>query len=146
VLRTDRYLVKVSIHIQVPDEKGYWNDVASFIPRHYWSTDIIDLSKFLHNVEGSIKIRLYFTANHKLDFVGLDTSPQATMNMQLGQLISAIHSVSGDVTASLLYSDSTYAELLPEECIELNFTLPQQTVEVRTYIFIVEGHYYTITP
>jgi hypothetical protein len=103
------------------------------------------MSEHLPDAKGNLKVRLYFTANHKIDFVGLDTSPQATIHIHEGQLISAIHSVDGDVTPLLLYSDDTYAELVPEQQIELKFTLPTQTMETRDYIIITEGHYYTIT-
>lgn len=82
-------------------------------------------------------------------------SPPMTANLSLngitslgeeGELVSAIHSIDGDVTAKLLYSDETYAELVPGENIQLAFTLLEQTMEARKYIIIiVEGHYYTIT-
>ncbi|NIR14552.1 MAG: hypothetical protein GWN86_11675, partial [Desulfobacterales bacterium] len=95
VLRSDE-IIKWSIHVQIQDDNGEWRDVASFIPRAYWSTDIINLSKFLKDEEGAIKVRLHFTAEHKLDYVGLDTSPQAKINIQYGELLSAIHTSEGD--------------------------------------------------
>lgn len=144
VLRADAD--KYSIHIQVRDGNGEWNTVATVVPRVHWSTEIVDLSDYLPDAEGSLKVRLYFTANHKVDFVGLDTSPQAIINTQQGQLISAVHSVNGDVTDSLLYNDVVYAELVPGQNIQLVFALPQQISEARTYIILVEGHYYTIEP
>ena len=135
---------KYSIYVQVQKDSGDWNTVATLIPRMYWATEIIDMSEHLPDAKGNLKIRLYFTANHKLDFVGLDTSPQTTIHVPQGQLISAIHSVDGDVTSPLLYSDDTSVELLPEQQIELKFALPQQIIETRDYIIIIEGHYYTI--
>jgi len=144
VLRADAS--KYSIHIQVRDGNGRWNTVATVVPRVYWSTEIVDLSDYLPDAKGSLKVRLYFTANHKVDFVGLDTSPQVIINTQQGQLISAVHSVNGDVTDLLLYSDAVYAELVPRQNIQLAFTLPQQISEARTYIILAEGRYYTIQP
>lgn len=143
VMRAD-FEFKESILIQVQDADGNWNTVATVIPRVYWATEIIDMSKHLPDTKGNLKVRLYFTANHKIDFVGLDTSPQATSHVQEGDLVSAIHSVDGDVTASLLHSDDTYAELVPGQEIELTFTLPPQTMETRDYIITTEGHYYPI--
>jgi len=146
VLRSDADVVKsIHIYVQTQDEKGQWNDVASFIPRTYWATDIIDLSNVLGDEERSRKIRLHFTAPHKLDYVGLDTSSEATVNVQQGELVTAVHSVEGDLKASLLYSDDVYAELIPAQSIQLTFTLPQQTMEARTYIIIIEGRYHAIT-
>lgn len=136
---------KWSIHIQVQDSQSSWNTVATVIPRVYWSTEIINMTKHLPDAKGNLKVRLYFTANYKIDFVGLDTSPQATILVQEGEFVSAIHSVGGDVTTKLLYSDEIYAGLVPGENIQLAFELPEQTMEARTYIITVEGHYYTIT-
>ena len=144
VMRADTPPMKESIHVQVQDEDDNWNTVATVIPRVYWATEIIDLSEHLPDAKGNLKVRLYFTASHKVDFVGLDTSPQATTHIHEGQLISAIHSTDGDVTAKLLFSDETYAELVSEQQIELRLTLPPQTMEDRDYIIITEGHYYTI--
>jgi len=134
-----------SIHAQVQDENGNWNTVAAVHSRAYWATEIINLSAYLPDVKGNLKVRLYFTAEHKIDFVGLDTSPQATTDVHVGQLISAVHSTNGDVTAKLVDLDETHAELVPEQEIELAFALPPQTMEIRDYVIIVEGHYFAIT-
>jgi len=144
VLRAD--YEKDPIYVQVQDSKGLWNTVATVIPRVHWSTDVIDMSKFLPDGRGNLKMRLYFTADLEVDFVGLDTTPQATVDIHRGQLVSAISSTDGDVTAKLLFADQAYAELVPGENIKLKFTLPTQTMETRTYIIMAEGHYCTITP
>lgn len=146
VMRADMPIVKVSIHIQVRDANGNWNDVATIIPRVNWATEIIDMSGLLPDGNGDLKVRLYFTGNHKVDFVGLDTSQQAAINIQDTQLVSAIHSTDGDVTAKLLQSDEAYAELVPSQEIVLRFTQPAQTMEARDYLIVVEGRYSTITP
>jgi len=146
---------KLSIHVQIQDEEGDWNDVATVIPRVKWATEIIDMSEYLPDTKGNLKVRLYFTANHKIDFVGLDTSPQATMNIQQAELVSAKHSKNGDPTvcsgtpesdvkSKLLYSDGTYAELLPSEQIELTFALQEKEVTnglARNFVFVCRGHY-----
>jgi hypothetical protein len=134
---------KESIHIQVYDKDSGWKHVATVIPRIHWSTEIVDLSQYLPD-SGSLKVRLYFTDNHKVDFVGLDVSPPAPIDVRDGQLISAVHSLAGNVTESLLYDDAIYGELVPGQNIQLAFTLPQLIRETRTHIIMVEGHYYTI--
>jgi hypothetical protein len=100
------------------------------------------MSPYLPDAKGNLKVRRYFGANHKIDFAGLDTSPQATINVQHGEVVSATHSSEGDVTNQLMNSDATYAELVPGQSTELIFTLLQQTMEERNYIIIAEGHYY----
>jgi hypothetical protein len=147
VLRTDAYLVKDSIHIQVQNENGQWKDVASVIPRAYWSTDIIDMSNYLPSCSNTeLKVRLYFTANHKIDYVGLDTTPQASVKTYEANLTSAIHSTQGNVKPLLMKNDQTYAELTPGQQIQLTFLLPNNRNEERTFILYTEGHYSTIAP
>lgn len=90
-------------------------------------------------------VRLLWREPHRLDFVGLDTSPQARTSVKQGFLVSATHSVKGDVTSSIRHSDDRYAELVPGQSIELNFILPRQTMEVRDYVIMLEGHYFIIT-
>jgi hypothetical protein len=145
VMRTDRPPLKMSIQVQVQDSAGNWIDVATIIPRTYWATDIIDISSYLPSSNTELKVRLYFTASHKIDYVGLDTSPQATIDAEKGTLVLAKHSDNGYVTPLLRRSDDRYAELLPGQNIKLFFALPKQTAESRTYIIIAEGHYQTIT-
>ncbi len=154
VIRSDRFAVKTSIRIQVQDKNGEWNTVASFVPRTYWSTEIFDMTEYLPDAKGNLKVRLYFTANHKIDFVGLDTSPQATLKIKEGCLVSATHSTGLKILGSestqikatyknLLKSDNVYTELTPGYRIQMNFTVPEKdaTDEIRDFIFIVEGHY-----
>jgi hypothetical protein len=135
-----------SINIQIQAEDSNWNTVATVIPRVYWATEIIDLSEHLPDVNGNLKVRLCFTASHKLDFVGLDTSQQTTLDVHEAQLVSATHSTEGNVATELLTSDEISAELLPGQEIELAFTLHPQTMATRNYIIVAEGHYYKMPP
>lgn len=144
VLRTDMKCADVCIKVQVQTDNGDWNTVAVSIPRRYWSTDIIDITEYLPDAKDNFKVRLFFTDNHKLDFVGLDTSPQTITVVQQGELISAIHSDLGDVTNLLLHNDATCAQLFPGQQIQLEFTLPDNTNQAGTYILYSKGYYYRI--
>jgi len=145
VLRTDAYLVKESIHIQVQDPAGNWTDIATIIPRTYWATDIIDVSSYLPSCSNTeLKVRLYFTASHKIDYVGLDTTPQASIEVHQALLLSAFHSTQGNVKPLLMKNDQTYAELIPGDRIQLAFRLQNNQNEERTFILYAEGHYHTI--
>jgi len=144
VLRTDLdpcQRCKRSILVQVLNSTGSWTTVATFIPRIYWSTDIVDLSAHLPDANGDVKVRLYFTANHLIDFAGLDTSKQEHIEVHYTNLFSAVHSEQGDVKNRLTDSDDVYAELLPGEQIELKFMLPQKTKSIRDFIIVVEGYW-----
>jgi len=146
VIVSDMIIIKCPIYIQTMDANGAWWTVATIYTRNHWATDVIDLKNYLPDAQDSLKVRLAFVHNDTVDFVGLDTSPQATIDIHPGQLVSAFSSADGDVTANLLYADKSYAELVPSENIQLAFNLPDEIMQARTYIFIADGHYYTITP
>lgn len=134
---------KLSIHVQVLKPHG-WTDVATFIPRTYWSTDIVDLSAHLPDINGELKVRLYLTGNHRIDYIGLDTTKQGEFETRYANLVSAVHSNGTDMKEALMNSDNQYAELLPSQQITLKFTLPQNTKDTRNFIIKTEGHYYPI--
>lgn len=134
------------IHIQIQDHTGAWMDIAAVRPRVYWATEFIDLSGHLPDPEGNLKVRLYFTSNHKLDYAGLDTTPEADTTTRHGLLVSAVHSEEGPVTFKLLFNDEIYTELLPDQQITLTFMLRNCAQDARTFIIYTNGRYHTITP
>ena len=67
--------------------------VATIYVRKNWSTDIIDMSKYLPDGRGNLKVRLWFTSNDKINFVGLDTGPQLPFHVTQGKLVSAAKDV-----------------------------------------------------
>jgi hypothetical protein len=131
------------INVQVLKD-GEWQTVAVIAPREYWATEAVDLSAYI-NVGQDLVVRLYWTMPHRLDYVGLDTSPPDQIKITEASLIKATHSNQEDVTAKLLFNDQKYAELTPGEQINLTFVLPNKSPnKTRTFIFYTEGHYYTI--
>jgi hypothetical protein len=139
-------LLKCPVYVQVLNETGEWNTVATFHTRTYWATDIINMTSYLPDQEGNLKIRLCFVSNDKIDYIGLDTTPQASIQVRQAPLLLAVHSVQGNVRALLTQSDQTYAELTPNEFIQLTFLLPNNNNEERTFIFYSNGRYSTIAP
>lgn len=144
VMRADDGIIKESIHIQILNETGGWHTIAKVIPRAYWAIEIVNLAPWIVNTDGDLSIRLYFTTNHKIDYIGLDTSSQATLDVKRGNLVFAKHSTDGYVTGLLQNSDEIYAELFPGQQIELAFITPKVNGEERDYIIAVEGYYATI--
>jgi hypothetical protein len=145
VVREDGPVRKCPIYIQTLNETGDWNTVAVFYTRHYWTTDIINMTGYLPDTEGNLRVRLCFVDDDAIDYVGLDTSAQAEIETHNAYLVSAIHSEQGPVTLKLLFSDNIYAELLPGQQIQLSFIASTQQSQARTFIFYSEGHYYAIT-
>lgn len=122
-----------------------WQTVAVIAPREYWAIEAVNLAPYI-TLGQDLKVRLYWTLPHRLDYVGLDTSPPDQIKIISVPSIQVIHSTQGDVTAKLLFNDQNYAELTPNEQINLTFILPNNPpTQTRTFILYTEGHYYTIT-
>ncbi|MBE0519924.1 hypothetical protein IBX35_02650 [Candidatus Bathyarchaeota archaeon] len=136
--------LKSPVYVQALNATGEWDTAAVFHTRTYWATDIINMTDYLPDAEGNLKVRLCFVSNDKIDYVGLDTSKQGEFEVRYANMASAIHSKCGDVKEMLMHSDNIYTELLPGEQITLKFTLPQNTKDTRDFIIIAEGHYFTI--
>lgn len=131
------------ILVQLKDGNGIWQTVEVLVPHTYWSIEAVNLAPYV--VQGQdLCVRLYWQQPHRLDYVGLDTTRQAHYELLTATLVSAIHSDQGDVKALLTQSDNQYADLIPGQQIELEFSLPNNSQEARTYIFNSEGHYYTM--
>jgi hypothetical protein len=146
VLRTDYcpFPCKSPYSVHILNATGSWIDAASIIPRMYWSTDIVDLSNYLPDGNGEVKLKLYFTATHKIDYVGMDTTKQGKFELSNANLVTAIHNQAGDVKELLQNSDNLRVELLPGDYVTLRFNAPQLREEERDFIIILEGHYFII--
>lgn len=146
VMRADGEKEAWSVRVQVLNASLDWTTIATLRPRVYWATEIVDLAGYLPNANGELKVRLYFTDVHLIDYLGLDTSKQGEFEVRYATIVSATHSECGDVKETLIHSDNIYAELLPGEEITLEFTIPRNKEDIRDFIIIAEGHYFTITP
>lgn len=143
IVRDDIICEKCCIEVQVVGSDGVWQTVATVAPRDHWSIQAVDLSQFAVDNE-NFTVRLLWTSPHNLDFVGLEIFPNDDYELRYAILVSAIHSVEGNAKRKLLLNDNIYAELVPDQQIELTFLLPNESEEVRTFIIYTEGHYHTI--
>jgi len=135
---------KCPMQVQVLNSTGDWWTIETVYPRANFATEIIDLPPYLPHAHPHLKVRLLLI-NQKIDFVGLDTSPQAETTVQYGRLVSAIHSHYGNIKPMLKLSDDIYAELIPGQEIELHFWLPPHQQGTRDYLLFTEGHYTPFT-
>jgi hypothetical protein len=133
------FLVKTSIHVQVL-VGNEWKEIVSIIPRSEWAMDAVDLSEQVR-VGEELKVRLYFTDNHKIDFVGLDTSEQEKFEVKKADLIAAKHSTEGEVKERVIKADNIYTELVPGQQVELEFIIPEKRESIRDFILVSRGHY-----
>ena len=139
ILRDDQKCADVCIEVQIRDE-GDWKTIDVLHPRDFWAIEAVDLAPFIPS-EDNLLIRLSWTAPHRLDFVGIDTTPQSAITIRNAILYSAIHSTEGNVVGRLATDDDTYVELVPGEQLQMSFILPNNRSGSRTFIFYTEGHY-----
>ncbi len=144
VIRSEDPYLKCPIYVQTLNATGQWNTVAAFHTRSSWATDIINVTGYLPDSQGDFKVRLCFVSDDKIDYVGLDTTPQASMQLHTANLLNALSSSQGIVTRLLNADDEKYAKLLPGQQIVLTFQLPNSQNSERTFILCTEGHYETI--
>ena len=145
ILRDDQKCADVCINVQVPDQSGGWNTVEVLHPRDFWSIEAVNMTNYLPT-SGDFIVRLLWTASHRLDFVGLDTSSPAQVQTYSASPKLAIHSTMGIVTSQLLYDDENCVELINGQQITIAFTLPNQARgTTRDFICYTDGYYYTIT-
>jgi hypothetical protein len=146
IIRDDQKCMDVCINVQMRDTNGGWWTVEVLHPRSYWSMEAVNLTAYLPE-NGSFFVRLLWTAPHRLDYVGLDTSAPAQTTVSTARPILAVHSTTGDVTAKLLYDDENCVELVNGQQITLAFILPNNVQGTkRDFVFYTNGYYYTITP
>jgi hypothetical protein len=142
VIRSDEDpIMKSPVYVQAKDSAGEWNTIATFHTRTYWATDIIDMASCLPDGEGELKVRFYFVSSDKIDYVGLDVTPQAEVRVNQAVLLLALHSTQGNVTALLAHDDQSYAELVPRTQMQLFFLMSNINSQERTFILCAEGHY-----
>ena len=131
------------IDVQVPNATGGWRTVDVLNPRDFWGIEAVNMTAYLP-ANGDFIVRLFWTQTHRLDFVGLDTSPPAPVQVSTASPTLAINSTMGDVTAKLLHGQGV--ELVNGQYITLWFTLPSQAQDTtRSFILYTDGYYYTTT-
>jgi hypothetical protein len=144
IFDSDMFYKDSPIYIQVLNANDQWNTVAVFHTRINWVTDVINMTGYLPDAQGNLKVRLCFVSKDEIDYIGLDTTPQANIQVHEAKLLNALSSSGGDVTYLLKADDEKYAELVPGQQIRLTFQLPTNRNGQRTFIFYAEGHYETI--
>lgn len=144
ILRDDMKCMEC-IDVQVPNASGGWQTVDVLNPRNFWSMEAVNMTAYLSKT-GDFIIRLLWTQTHRLDYVGLDTSPPSSVKVTSGSPVHAVHSTLGEVTSKLLYDDENCVEVVNGQQITLWFTLANSRQStIRDFIFYTDGYYYTIT-
>jgi len=144
VLRDDQKCADICIEVQVPDLCGNWLTVEVLHPRDYWAMEAVNLAAYVPD-SGNLTIRLLWTAPHRLDYVALDTTENADFDVHTAFMLRAKYNDGSAARQKLTENDGIYAELIPGKYIQLEFALPTNSREMRTFIVFAEGHYLTLT-
>ncbi len=130
-----------SILVQVLTD-GSWQDAGSIHPRALWATDLVDLSEYLKRGRDGVTVRLFWTAHHKIDYAGLVREVPARMHVGICPLAVAVHSRLGTVTGQLKMADRSYGELIPQDTLQLEFSVSALRGGMkRAYVLASAGHY-----
>lgn len=145
ILRDDQKCQEdTCIEIQIPSQSEGWRTIEVLHPRDLWAVEAVNLTAWLPMNEDFL-VRLFWTASHRLDFVGLDTASEGSYSIKSGTVVLAVHSADGNVLPELNLADGKYAELAPNQQIWLVCSLPTKNPgETRTFVFYSKGHYYTV--
>ncbi|MFO7992264.1 MAG: PKD domain-containing protein [Thermoplasmata archaeon] len=132
-----------SLIIQSKTVEGDWENISVISPREEWSSQVIDFDEIIINETGSLDIRIIWTKEHELDYIGLAKVDEFNeSNLIENQLKYTNHSYYGDVTTKLSNEDELNITINPTEGVKLFFQ-PNESFEncEKTFIFESTGWY-----
>lgn len=134
---------KPCIYVQTQDGAGNWVTRNAISPRNNWDTVACDLSG---SFVSSKLVRIYVTSCNQgkyqsIDFVGLDTAPQAPITVAVAAPTSAVQSAFGDVLNAISKADGAYAEMGTGQSISLQYPVAPAAGEARDFLFVSQGYY-----
>jgi hypothetical protein len=118
-----------------------WVTRFLFTPHELWATNILDITNMLPDANGEYKLRFYFTKTHKVDFIGIDTTPE--IDKYVHELAPVYARSGGDVLSLVTDTDGKY--LVMKKGDELFLKFPYQPAKdsnfKRDFVFISRGYY-----
>jgi len=142
IIRADLKTI-LSINLYILSATGNWIYIESIHPRALWSFHGVDLSPYRELLPSeNITIKMFFTADHKIDFVGLDTAPTPNYEIRELSLAKAWHSRLKDVTRRLKHNKKPVIIIPGDELyLEFNNNRFENLTHTTTYILKVKGWY-----
>ena len=140
---TDPCCLKTSIDTYILARNGTWIPSGIVHPRQLWSVEGLDISSYLQYVKGPLTMKLVFTDTvDKLDFVGLDTSPQAQTVISSLPMREALNT-SGNVTSIVSSTNGNYLVFGPLQMFRVLFGASSQPPPgmITDLILVSTGHY-----
>jgi hypothetical protein len=121
---------------------GAMNETIIFTPHELWATNVLDITGMLPDANGEYKLSFHFTKNHKIDFIGIDTTPEVQKEIDMLSPVLA-QSGSEDVSSKLADIDSVYAVMNRGDEILLHFAEKPAAGSAmkRAFVFLSKGYY-----
>lgn len=133
------------IKIEVYTES--WTKVYDLWPRKKWGLDIIDLSGYLDLMDTSLMVKFTWMAEHSIDYIAFDQTPEHNITIHNHTLLFANHSSDGSITSLLQNNDEQYGWLETNDSIDLAFSFEQYDYNIsrvsRNFILQTNGLYWT---
>ncbi len=132
-----------SVHIFIKKTDGQWMEIDTIHPHAFWDMWAADLSSVVKETATPLTVKLVWTKEHKLDFIGLENSPNIPLKPEKLTLLKAMHSRSGDVKGLLMDSDDKRTQMNKNDEILLQFSAPAESKKGMTtsYLITAEGYY-----
>lgn len=130
------------ILVQVEDSNGRWSEVSFMRPREHPSEIVTPASAFGSQARIPNRIRLFWTGEHSLDFVGRVNRAAERPEVRVLEPIAASHSSEGSVLADLTARDDRNAVIRPAETLSLTFVSPPSGEgKVRDLVLVTYGYF-----
>jgi len=135
--------VNIFIESQVKrDGITRWEIHWVFSPHELWATNVFDITDILPDANGEYKLRFFFSNTHKVDFIGIDTTPE--MDKEVHELAPVYAEAGNDSLSKVAATDGNYVIMQMGEELFLKF--PEQPASDRSdfkrdYVFVSSGYY-----
>lgn len=127
------------------DATGNYALVQELFPRIETAISHVELSDYVN--QGILRLRLEWPGAMWLNHLPFVYAETCAVSVQPATLVLADHSRSGNVTALLASADEQYAELVPDQSIELIFEAPAVADSLDRYlVFDATGYYKHLSP
>jgi len=131
-----------SLHVFVLVNNKSWTEVGVVHPHQGWDEWAVAIpDKVLKKVKGDLKVKIEWTKDHRLDYVGLDTSKQEAVVVAELPLLKAAHSKDGDVLSFITTADKKPAVTVLDQQIDLEFATLSDPNQARSFVFESAGKY-----
>mgnify|MGYP000551245765 CR=1 FL=1 len=146
LIKADDTIIKLSLEVYVLINDT-WSFIGRIIPREIYSWYAIDLDQYEIPYNDSLKMKIRFTAEHKIDFIALTMKAPDRVKLRKLKLFRAVHNRLGNSKYTVKSDDNRYIIILPGDELYLIFKDGEKLKRnyKRGYLLKVRGWYRTLS-